>query len=96
MFITQLLLQTAAVHNSTISTLCGGGVNTRECTTALGALTRNTACTSMTDADTTICTGTCRDLYDDVIDKCDTTVSDIAIRVDTYIYVASYLANYTV
>lgn len=90
MFITQLLLQTAAAHNSSISTLCGGGINTRECTTALGALMQNTACTSTTDADTTICTGTCRDLYDDVIDKCDTTVSDIRSYMCRYVAIANY------
>ena len=67
------IIQTAAPYSSVISALCGANGDT--CTTAVTALVSNTACVA---ASTTseICTGTCRDLYDDIIDNCDATVSE--------------------
>ena len=64
-------IQTFAAYNSAISALCGGDA----CTDADIALASNTACATATDANT-ICTATCRDLYDGIIDNCNVTVSD--------------------
>ena len=56
-----------------ISVLCGGKRDA--CTAAVTALTSNTACATATTA-SEIYTGTCRDLYDAIIDNCDATVSE--------------------
>ena len=69
-----LFMQTSTGFNTTISVLCGGGTNSGACIAAADALAENNACATATDA-AIICTGTCRDLYDDVIDNCNATVS---------------------
>ena len=70
-----IILQTASNYVSLTSSLCGGTV---ECITAQANLATNTACTTAfstgTDTDA-ICVGTCRDLYDDIINSCDASVS---------------------
>ena len=63
----------AAAYSTTISTLCDGTGDA--CTAATLALQSNTACATATSADD-ICTGTCRDLYNDIINNCDATVSE--------------------
>ena len=65
-------MQTSAAYSTAISALCDGGGDA--CTAAATALASNTACATATTAND-ICTGTCRDLYDDIIDNCDATVS---------------------
>ena len=67
-------IQTAATYSAVISTLCDGGTTGDACLDAQSALASSTACASATTAND-ICTGTCRDLYDDIIDNCDATVS---------------------
>ena len=67
-------VQTSAAYSAAISALCGGGNTGDACTDAATALASNSACATATDANT-ICTGTCRDLYNDIIDNCDATVS---------------------
>ena len=66
-------IQTVAPYSFMISVLCGGKRDA--CTTAVTALTSNTACATATTA-SEIYTGTCRDLYDAIIDNCDATVSE--------------------
>ena len=67
-------MQTSAAYGAAISALCDGGTTGDACTDAATALASNTACATATTAND-ICTGTCRDLYDDIIDNCDATVS---------------------
>ena len=58
--------------------LVNGQVPTQACVDATTALGTNTACTTAfataTDA-TVLCMGTCRDLFDDIINNCGATVS---------------------
>ena len=61
-------LQTAADFVNTINTTCG------PCRMALFALGSYTACTNATDVNT-LCMGTCRGLYDDIINSCNANVS---------------------
>ena len=65
-------IQTAATYSSTISNFCGGGEDA--CTAAVNAFTASVGCSSET-TNSDICTGTCRDIYDDIIDNCDAIVS---------------------
>ena len=44
------------------------------CGVTLSALESDTTCANATDANT-VCMGTCRVLYDDIINNCDATVS---------------------
>ena len=82
-------MQTSAAVSSAISALCDGGGDA--CTMATTALLSNTACASATDANT-ICTGMCRDLYNDIIDNCDATVSGYDnIATGGFINIASYI-----
>ena len=58
--------------------LVNGQVPTQACTDAIAALGRNTACTAAfgTGTDVTaICMGTCRNLFNDIIDNCGDAVS---------------------
>ena len=49
------------------------------CTDALNTLTANAAsCTATQDNPLIICSGQCRQYYDDVIENCDQTVSQVA------------------
>ena len=61
-------LQIAAGFVTTIDTVCG------PCGMALSALGSDTTCINATDANT-LCMGTCRGLYDNIINNCNATVS---------------------
>ena len=50
------------------------------CLNAQTALVNNPTCASAVDA-ATVCMGTCRTLYDDIISNCDDTVSSLANKV---------------
>ena len=66
-------MQIASTYSNVIDTLCG------PCGMALQALAANTACTAAFSSGTadasTICMGTCRNLFDDIIGNCDASVS---------------------
>ena len=71
-------MQTAAGYSTLLSNLCIDTTNA--CTTAQTNLATNTACVTAfstgTDTDT-LCTGTCRDLFNAIISSCDATVSQV-------------------
>ena len=58
--------------------LAAGQLQDPECTSALLALTNAAAsCTPTLENPTIICTGECRDYYQDVFENCSPTVSDV-------------------
>ena len=88
-------LQTAAAYFATLG-MCGS-----PCETAQYALIYNSTCVNATDA-ATICMGTCRALYDDVINYCDATVVSeysqlpnilLAFKYAIAMYIASQFTN---
>ena len=60
--------------------LAAGQAPSAACQNALNTLTANAArCTPTQEDPMIICTGQCRQYYDDVIDNCDQAVSHVAI-----------------